>query len=65
MAQEVNSPHLCPSGGLPASGAADASEVLLIRFIMAVLVLLPTVTPAAIIASELEGVLRWATQELI
>ena len=65
FAQEVNSPLLKCSGRLLASGAADASEVLLVRFMMAVLVLLPTATPTAVVAAELEGVFRGATKELI
>jgi len=64
VTQEVNSPHLCPSGRLPAYGTADGSEVPLIRVMMAVLVLLPTATPAGVIATELEGVLRGVTKEL-
>ena len=65
MAQEVNSPTPTASGKLPASVAADTSEVFLVRFIMAALVLLPTATPAGVITAELEGVLRGMPQELI
>ena len=62
---EVNSPLPKCSGRLLASGAADASEVLLVRPMMTLLVLLPTTTPAAVIAAELEGIFRGATKQLI
>jgi len=50
---------------LPASGTPDVSEVVVVRFIMAMLVLPPTATPAGIIAAKLEGILRGMTKELI
>jgi hypothetical protein len=45
---------------LLAGRAAYTGEVLLVRFIMAVLILLPTTTPAGLIAAKIKSIFRRA-----
>jgi hypothetical protein len=50
---------------LPAGGTPEVSEVVVVRFIMAMLIFPAAAAPAGVIAAKLEGMLRGATKELV